>query len=86
MPRGNAVAEQTPASMFLRILRAAAIVCAAIVILIMAIEVWKRSLVGDGQQLVPADYVFLGVLVGLLLGLVLLARAITRELRRSQGP
>jgi hypothetical protein len=72
--------------MFLRILRAAAIVFAAVVVLIMAIEVWKRSIVGSGQQLVPADYVFFAVLVGLLIGLVLLARAITRELRRSQGP
>ena len=79
------MAEQTVAAMFLRILRAAAIVCAAAVVLIMAIEVWKRWLVGVTQQPVAADYVFFAVLIGLFLGLVLLARAITRELRRSQG-
>ena len=77
--------EQTPAAMFLRILRAAAIVCAAAVVLIMVIEVWKRWLVGVAQQPVTADYVFFAVLIGLFLGLVLLARAISRELRRSQG-
>lgn len=79
------MAEHTPAAMFLRVLRAAVIVCAAIVVLIMAIEVWKRWFVGAQQQLVTSDYVFLAVLIGLFLGLFLLARAITRELRRSQG-
>lgn len=78
------MAEQTAAAMFLRVLRAAAIVFAVVVVLIMAIEVWKRWLVGVGEP-VAADYVFLAVLVGLFLGLVLLARAISRELRRSQG-
>jgi len=79
------VAEGTPIALLLRVLRAAAIVCAAMVVLIMAIEVWKRWLIGLGQQPVAADYFFFAVLIGLLLGLILLARAITRELRRSQG-
>ena len=68
------------------VLRAAAIVFAGVVALITAMELWKRWFVGAGQQLVASDYVFLAVLVGLFLGLILLARAITRELRRSQGP
>jgi len=71
--------------MLLRVLRAASIVCAVVVGLIIAIELWKRWLVGTERYLVPSDYVFLVVLFGLLLGLVLLARAITRELRRSRG-
>lgn len=79
------MAEQTSAAMFLRVLRAAAIVFATVVVLIMAIELWKRWLVGVAQQPVAADYVFFAVLIGLFFGLVLLARAITRELRRSQG-
>jgi len=79
------VAEQTPAAVFLRILRAAVVVCAAIVVLIMAIEIWKRWFLDARQQLITSDYVFLAVLIGLFLGLVLLARAISRELRRSQG-
>jgi len=71
--------------LLLRVLRAGSIVCAAVVVLIMAIEIWKRWLAGVGQPALPADYIFFAVLVGLLLGLVLLARAITRELRRSGG-
>jgi surface polysaccharide O-acyltransferase-like enzyme len=66
-------------------LRAAAIVCAAVVVIIIGIEVWKRWLGGVGQA-VAGDYVFFAVLIGLLAGLLLLCRAITRELRRSQGP
>ncbi len=80
------MADRTPAAMFLRVLRAAAIVCAAVVALIMAIEFWKRSMVGVEQHLVAGDYVFFSVLVGLFAGLVLLARAITRELSRDQDP
>jgi hypothetical protein len=80
------MAERTPAASLLRVLRAAAIVFAGVVALITAMELWKRWFVGAGQQLVASDYVFLAVLVGLFLGLILLARAITRELRRSQGP
>ena len=80
------MAEQSPAAMLLRVLRAAAIVCAAVVALIMAIEVWKRWLVSTGTGPVAADYVFFAVLIGLFLGLILLVRAITRELRRSHGP
>ena len=79
------MAEHTPAAMFLRMLRAAVIVCATVVVLIMGIEVWKRSIAGIGQTLVAADYLFFAVLIGIFLGLVLLARAISRELRRSQG-
>ena len=79
------MAEQGPAAMFLRVLRAATIVCATIVVLIMVIEVWKRWLIGLGQQPVAGDYVFFAVLVGLLLGLIFLVRAISRELRRSEG-
>ena len=77
--------EQTPVAMLLRVLRAAAIVSAIMVVLIMAIELWKRWLIGLGQLPVAADYVFFAVLIGLLLGLILLIRAISRELRRSQG-
>jgi hypothetical protein len=79
------MAEQTPMAMVLRILRAAALLCAAVVVLIMAIELWERWFVSAESQLVGSDYMFMAVLVGLLLGLVLLARAITRELR-SKGP
>jgi hypothetical protein len=79
------VVEQTPASLFLRVLRAASIVCAAIVALIMAIELWKRWLGGMGQPPAAADYLFFAVLIGLFLGLVLLCRAISRELHRSHG-
>lgn len=79
------MAERTPVVMLLRVLRAATIVCAVMVVLIMAVELWKRWLIGLGQQPVAADYAFFVVLIGLLLGLVLLARAISRELRRSQS-
>ena len=79
------MAEQGLPVMFLRVLRAATIVCATIVVLIMVIEVWKRWLIGLGQRPVAGDYVFFAVLVGLLLGLIFLVRAISRELRRSRG-
>jgi len=71
--------------LILRVLRAACLVCAAVVVLIVAIEAWKTWFVAAERQFVPGDYVFFAVLAGLLVGLLWLVRSISRELRRSQG-
>lgn len=66
--------------LLLRALRAASIVSAGLVVLFIALEVLKNYLVGRLPE--GRDWAFLVVLIIMLVGALLLARAISRELRK----
>jgi formate hydrogenlyase subunit 3/multisubunit Na+/H+ antiporter MnhD subunit len=73
----------TPLMQFiLRALRATLIVCAGLVALFLAIEIWKNWLSGAEHVLAARDYGFLFVLVALFTGSIVLVRSISRELRK----
>ena len=72
------------ARLLLRAMRAGAVGAAGFAVLAIGIEAAKRWAAGSwmGSR---ADLTFLGVLAGLFLGALYLARSITRELRKP-GP
>lgn len=66
----------------LRVMRGGAVGAAGFVVLVIAIEIWKRWRFGGFGTMVPGDYVFFAVLFAMLAGALWLARSITRELRK----
>jgi hypothetical protein len=66
----------------LQMLRAGTLVALVVVVLIIAIEVWKTWIASGGRQFVAGDYLFFAVLALLFIGLAWLFRAISRELRK----
>ncbi len=80
------MSEMSPlARLILRAMRLGAVSTAGFVILVIGIEAAKRWVGGGFGSMSRADVWFFGVLAGLLLGALYLARSITRELRKS-GP
>ncbi len=76
--------EMSPlAGLILRAMRAGAIAAAGFVVLVIAIEIWKRWNFGGFSAMSRGDYTFFGVLAVMLVGTLWLARSITRELRKS---
>lgn len=76
----------TPLMQFvLRALRSTLIVCAGLVALFFAIEIWKNWFLVAERTPEPRDFVFLGVLLVIFAGSLLLVRAITRELRKRHS-
>jgi len=65
----------------LRLMRGGAIGAAGFVVLVIAIEIWKRWRFGGFGSMASGDYVFFAVLLVMLAGALWLARSITRELR-----
>jgi hypothetical protein len=66
----------------LQMLRAGALVALVVVVLIIAIEVWKTWIASGGRHFVTGDYLFFAILALLFVGLAWLCRAISRELRK----
>ncbi len=52
----------------------------AAIAVILAIIVWQKWLSGSAVVATRQDYVFLAILVGLLIGAVVFARSVAREL------
>ena len=77
------MAEMSPlGNLLLRVMRAGAIGAAGFVVLVIAIEIWKRWRFGGFGQMTAQDYSFFGVLAVMLVGALWLARSIGRELQR----
>ena len=66
----------------LRAVRSTLIVCAGLVALFFALEVWKNWFAGAERTLDVRDYGFLIVLLAIFGGSLLLVRSISRELRK----
>lgn len=49
---------------------------------ILAIVVWQKWFSAAAVEATRQDYIFLTVLIGLLIGALLFARSVTRELRK----
>lgn len=80
------MAEMSPlGGLILRVMRAGAVAAAGFVVLVIAIEIWKRWNFGGFGTMSRGDYTFFAVLAVMLAGSLWLARSITRELRKS-GP
>ena len=69
------------AALILRVMRAGSIAAAGFMVLVIAIELWKRWNFGGFGSMGRHDMAFMAVLVVMLAGFVWLARAIGRELR-----
>jgi hypothetical protein len=68
--------------LILTFMRAASLLAAGFVLLVIGIEVAKRWLGGGLDSMRTPDIAFMGVLVAMLVGFLWLARSITRELRK----
>ena len=68
--------------LILTVMRAASLLAAGFVLLVIGIEVAKRWLGGGLENMRTPDIAFMGVLMAMLVGFLWLARSITRELRK----
>ena len=66
----------------LQMLRAGTLLALVVVVLIIAIDVWKSWIASGGRHFVAGDYLFFAILALLFIGLAWLFRAISRELRK----
>ena len=72
-------------TILMRVLRAGAVGAAVLVALFIGIEIWKRWTPDGFATMTRQDISFNIVLIVMLIGALLLARSITRELRGKSG-
>ena len=71
------------AQLLLRIMRGASLAAAGFMVLVIAIEVWKRWNFGGFEKMSTPDISFMAILVLMLAGFLWLARAIAKEIAKS---
>ncbi len=71
--------------LLMKVLRAGAIAAAVLVALFIGIQIWQRSGAGGFAAMTRQDIGFNIVMILMLIGALLLVRAISRELREKSG-
>ena len=79
------MAEMSPLGrLILIVMRAGARCAAGFVVLVIAIEAWKRWRFGGFEVMKTPDIAFMGILLLMLVGFLALARSITREMKKNE--